>query len=86
MGSRGGEATGAQGGLYYYLNAFAECLNALGKPAIETKQGERPWANDLFAALKERQQPDWWEKDPVLVTTYCLNAMNLARPYLNGKN
>lgn len=90
MGSRG-NASGSQGGLYYYYHSFAKCLAALGKPTVETKQGQRRWARELFDALASRQaadgsfantDPRWWEKDPVLVTTYVLNAMNYARPFL----
>lgn len=92
MGRRAAE-TRSLGGLYYYYNAFADCLSTLGRPTVETLGGPQRWAEDLFAALKARQRPDgsfvnsdprWWEGDPVLVTTYCLNAMNRARPYLNG--
>ena len=88
LGVRG---TPSQAGLYYYYYTFAKCLNAIGQPTVETEAGQRPWARDLCAALKARQKEDgsfvnsdgqWWERDPVLVTAYCIGAMNWARPYL----
>ncbi len=91
LGARNPDPKAAQQGLYYYYNTFAKCLAAVGEPTIETAQGERHWAKDLFAALASRQRPDgswtneaerWWEKDPVLVTAYCLGAMNNAFPFL----
>lgn len=91
MGGRGRES-GSQSGLYYYFHAFAKCLATLGTPTIETADGPKRWARDLFAALAARQRPDgsfvnmdgrWWEQDPVLVTTYCISAMNYARPFLD---
>lgn len=91
MGARG-SATGSQSGLFYYYHSFAKCLAALGQPTIDTRDGAKRWARDLFSALAARQRPDgsfvntdgrWWEQDPVLVTTYCISAMNYARPFLN---
>ena len=81
----------AQQGLFYYYHVFAKCLAAVGKKTVTTPTGERAWANDLFAAFAKRQKPDgmfinendrWWEKDPVLVTAYSINAMNYAYPFL----
>jgi squalene-hopene/tetraprenyl-beta-curcumene cyclase len=81
----------AQQGLYYYYRAFARCLAAYGQETVDTEQGERHWARDLFDALAARQKKEgfwrndvdrWWEQDPVLVTAYCLNAMNSAMPFL----
>jgi squalene-hopene/tetraprenyl-beta-curcumene cyclase len=81
----------AQQGLYYYYHVFAKALAATGDPVVPTASGERYWAQDLVDALGARQKPDgmlvnensrWWEKDPVLVTAYSLNALNHAWPYL----
>ncbi len=91
LGVRQADPAAAQQGLYYYYHSFAKCLAALGEPTIQTDQGERHWARDLFDALHARVKPDgffqnendrWWEQDPVLVTAYCLNAMNHAVPFL----
>lgn len=93
LGARG--ADGGQQGLFYYYLTFAKCLAAAGEPTVQTDQGPRRWARDLFDALRARQRPDgsfvnqadgrWWEKDPVLVTAYALGAMNHARPFLEVK-
>ncbi|MCA8925751.1 MAG: hypothetical protein KDD82_28340, partial [Planctomycetes bacterium] len=86
LGTRPGKDTD-QSGLYYYYYVFAKCLHRLGKPTVQTAQGERPWARDLLDALAARQRDDgsfvnsdtqWWENDPVLVTAYSISAMNEA--------
>lgn len=91
LGVRAKDPNAAQQGLFYYYQAFAKCLAAVGKPTIKTEAGEQRWANDLFAALGARQNDDgsfknensrWWEQDPVLCTAYAINAMNYAAPYL----
>lgn len=91
LGVRQTDPAAAQQGLYYYYHSFAKCLSALGDATVATDKGERPWARDLFDALHARVKPDgsfqnqndrWWEQDPVLVTAYCVNAMNYALPLL----
>lgn len=91
LGVRQSDPKASQQGLYYYYHSFAKCLAARGQATIETDQGERLWARDLFDALAARQKPEgffrnendrWWEQDPTLVTAYCLNAMNYADDYL----
>jgi squalene-hopene/tetraprenyl-beta-curcumene cyclase len=91
LGIRNKDPQAAQQGLYYYYHVFAKSLSSLGTATIKTKDGERNWAKDLFATFAARQKPEgffvnshdrWWEKDPVLVTAYSLNAMNYAFPYL----
>ena len=95
LGARQTDPAAAQQGLYYYYMAFAKCLAALGKPAVETKDGPRKWAVDLFQALRAREKNKdqgggmwlnehsrWMEADPTLVTAYAVNAMNYAIPYL----
>lgn len=95
LGVRQADPTAAQQGLYYYYHSFARCMATLGEPTVQTDQGERLWARDLFDALKARVKPEgffrnendrWWEQDPVLVTAYCLNAMNHALPFLPDGN
>lgn len=91
LGIRAKDPAAAQQGLFYYYHVFAKCLSALGEPTIATKQGERRWARDLCDALLARQGEDgsfvnpndrWWEQDPVLVTSYVLNALSYALPHL----
>lgn len=87
LGVRNPDPKAGQQGLYYYYNTFAKCLASLESATVETAQGPKRWADDLVAALAARQKPDgswmnehdrWWEKDPTLVTAYCLNALNKA--------
>ena len=97
LGVRATDANAAQQGLYYYYHAFAKCLATLGQPTVQTKDGEKRWAVDLFQALRAREKKDektgrsgmwrneherWWEADPVLASAYVLNAMNYAVPFL----
>ena len=91
LGVRAKDPNAAQQGMFYYFQVFAKCLAALGKPTIKTEAGEQRWAQDLFNTLAARQNDDgsfknpnsrWWEQDPVLCTTYAVNAMNYAAPYL----
>lgn len=95
LGVRQTDPKAGQQGLYYYYHSFAKCLSTLGTPTIQTDQGERNWARDLFDALKARVKPDgffqnehdrWWEQDPTLVTAYVVNAMNYALPHLPNGN
>ncbi|MGE0707509.1 MAG: prenyltransferase/squalene oxidase repeat-containing protein [Planctomycetota bacterium] len=92
LGTRSRDPKAGQKGLYYYYFVFAKCLATLGSPALEAKGGERKWARDLLDALRKRQQPDgrfvntdpaYWENDPVLVTSFVLDAMNRALPFRN---
>jgi squalene-hopene/tetraprenyl-beta-curcumene cyclase len=91
LGVRQTDPAAAQQGLYYYYHSFAKCLSTLGDATVQTDQGERNWARDLFDALHARVKPEgffqnandrWWEQDPVLVTAYCISAMNYALPLL----
>jgi squalene-hopene/tetraprenyl-beta-curcumene cyclase len=87
LGTRRGDADGAQQGLYYYYHAFAKCMSTLGSPTVQTAQGPRTWARDLLDAFAARQHDDgsfvnakdrWWEADPVLVTAFAISSMNYA--------
>lgn len=95
LGVRQTDPKAAQQGLYYYYHSFAKCLSTLGTATLQTEQGERHWARDLFDALKARVKPDgffqnendrWWEQDPTLCTAYVVNAMNYALPHLPDGN
>lgn len=75
---------GAQG-LYYYLHLMAKGLSAAGVNSFELKSGKTvAWRQDLamrLLALQQRdgswmnENPRWWEKDPVLSTSYALLAL-----------
>lgn len=93
LGIRAKDPKAAQQGLYYYYHVFAKALATYGQDTVETKEGPRHWANDLVAALAKRQQDNgsfmnpvdrWWEKDPVLVTAYVINALGYAWPHLSA--
>ncbi len=82
-----------QQGYYYYLVTFSRAMDAWGETTItpvlpDGSEGQpRDWANDLIDALYTRQREDgswanandrWMEGDPVLVTAYCLLALQYA--------
>lgn len=73
---------------YFYMHFLARALHANGEPMIATGDG-RPhdWANDVIAALAERQNDDgswqnkvdrWNEGDKNLATAYALIALQKA--------
>lgn len=91
LGVRAEDPNAAQQGLYYYYHTFAKALAQRGEPTLETSEGTRHWARDLFDALHARvkeggffrnENSRWWEQDPTLVTAYVINAMNYAIPFL----
>ncbi len=73
-------------GLFYYYTVMARAMDVLGENPFKTIDGkEHNWANELGAQLVKIQKdntmwvndnPGWFESDPVLVTSYVLNAMN----------
>ncbi|MHC4982257.1 MAG: hypothetical protein ACYTF6_03700 [Planctomycetota bacterium] len=75
-------------GLYYYYHVFAKALRAWGEPVItDARQRKHNWRHELIDALAERVRDDgswvneasrWEEKDPVLVTTYVVLALQEA--------
>jgi squalene-hopene/tetraprenyl-beta-curcumene cyclase len=72
-------------GLYYYYHLMAKGLAATGLESLELSNGSKlDWAPALAKKLLDLQQGDgswvndtgrWMEKDPVLVTAYCLLAL-----------
>ena len=82
---------GAQG-LYYYYHLLAKGLSALGIAEMKTADGRTVnWRAELAAKLLSLQKPDgswasenarWMEKDPNLVTTYCLLALSYVHDRL----
>ena len=79
-----------QRGLYYYYQAFAKTLAALGKPHfVEESGASHDWRAELVSALARRQNADgswvnksdqFMEADPNLVTAFALLALAYARP------
>ncbi len=75
---------GAQG-LYYYYYIMSKTLAATGVDELTKADGKKVnWRAELFDKLSSLQKPDgswvsengrWMEKDPVLVTCYCLLAL-----------
>ena len=76
-------------GLYYYYHTMSKALSLSGVTKIETKGGKmKDWRKELSLHLLNLQSSDgswinengrWWEKDPVLVTSYAL--LTLERIY-----
>ena len=77
-------AMGRQG-LYYYYNLTARGLSAAGVDEFTAADGHKvSWRPELARKLLSLQGKDgswvndtgrWMEKDPVLVTTYCILAL-----------
>lgn len=77
---------GAQG-LYYYYHLMAKGLTAAGIDQLQLSDDRKVnWRAELAAKLLALQKPDgswasdngrWMEKDPNLVTAYCLLALEL---------
>ena len=73
-------------GLFYYFHTFAKALDAIGIDSFEDADGTKhDWRAELIDELARRQQADgswknraerWLEKDPNLVTAYCLLALS----------
>jgi squalene-hopene/tetraprenyl-beta-curcumene cyclase len=78
-------------GLFYYYHVMAKALAASGIEELATEDGKRfRWREMLAEKLLALQKPDgswasenprWMEKDPVLVTCYCI----IALAYINGR-
>ncbi|MGC8744237.1 MAG: cycloartenol synthase [Verrucomicrobiia bacterium] len=74
-----------QEGLFYYYHTMAKALATYGVNELELKDGKKVnWRRELAMKLLNLQKPDgswvnennrWMEKDPILVTTYALIAL-----------
>jgi squalene-hopene/tetraprenyl-beta-curcumene cyclase len=74
-------------GLFYYYHTMAKALNIIDKDKIELSNGEKiDWKKELTLQLFNLQNGEgywmnengrWWEKDPVLVTSYVLIALEI---------
>jgi squalene-hopene/tetraprenyl-beta-curcumene cyclase len=74
-------------GLYYYYHLLTKGLSAAGVDTLETPDGRKiDWKREVTLKLLNLQKGDghwvndtgrWMESDPVLVTTYCVLALEL---------
>jgi squalene-hopene/tetraprenyl-beta-curcumene cyclase len=74
-----------QQGLYYYYHTMAKALTLSGIEEIKDSSGKkRDWRKELALEILNQQNPKgfwlnengrWWERDPVLVTSYALLAL-----------
>ena len=79
-------------GLYYYYHLAAKGLASAGVREFTTPEGKQvDWARDLALKLINLQTGDgswvndtarWMEKDPVLVTTYCVLTLEIVHHQL----
>jgi len=84
-------ALGVQG-LYYYYHTMAKALSIYGMDRLQTEDGRSiNWREQLALKLIDLQKADgswanengrWWEKDPALVTSYSLIALNMIQKQL----
>jgi squalene-hopene/tetraprenyl-beta-curcumene cyclase len=75
-------------GLYYYFHTQAKALTALGVSDFELADGRKVnWRRQLATRLMDLQRRDgswandnsrWWEKDPVLVTSYAVLGLEMV--------
>jgi squalene-hopene/tetraprenyl-beta-curcumene cyclase len=71
-----------QEGLFYYYHTMGKALSILEEDTLVLPDGKKAnWRADLVKRLFDLQDPQgfwlnengrWWEKDPVLVTSYAL--------------
>lgn len=75
-------------GRYYYYHTIAKALVTFGADKLTLPDGRQvDWKTDLAKRLLDLQKPDgswsnsdsgrWWEKDPVLVTSYSVLALEI---------
>jgi squalene-hopene/tetraprenyl-beta-curcumene cyclase len=74
-------------GLYYYYHTMAKALSAYGARNLVLKNGQEVnWRKDLTRRLLDHQNGEgfwvnesgrWWEKDPVLVSSYAILALEI---------
>ena len=74
-------------GLFYYYHLMTKGLAAAGVETLELPDGRKvDWKKDLALKLISTQNADgswvndnarWMEKDSVLVTSYCVMALEI---------
>jgi squalene-hopene/tetraprenyl-beta-curcumene cyclase len=80
-------------GLYYYLHLMSKGLTAAGINELDATNGKKiDWAHEAARKIIALQTNDgswvnadsgrWMEKDPVLVTSYCVMALEILQPKL----
>jgi len=78
-------------GLFYYYHTMAKTLATYGADEIQLAGGKSVnWRHDLSLKLINLQAGNgswvnsesgrWWEKDPVLVSSYCVRALEMIHP------
>jgi len=75
-------------GLFYYFNIMSKALSLYGVDELRRPEGEAiPWKAQIIRKLAEIQREDgswvntdnqFWEADPVLVTSYAILSMEYA--------
>ena len=83
----------AQQGYYYYLHLMTKALAAAGVEKLKLADGrEVDWRAEVGRQLLKLQRPDgswvnleerFWERDPVLVTTYSMMALEILQAHTN---
>jgi squalene-hopene/tetraprenyl-beta-curcumene cyclase len=79
-----------QAGLYYYYHTFAKAMDALGEDTFTDAKGKKHyWRQELFEALKKRQQPDgswvnetkhFGEGAPEVATAFAVLSLSYCQP------
>jgi squalene-hopene/tetraprenyl-beta-curcumene cyclase len=79
-----------QDGLYYYYHMMAKALKLYGKSDLQLANGKKiDWRAELLNTFFRKQDGKgfwvnnagrWWENDPVLCTTYSLQAIEMIVP------
>ena len=79
-------------GLFYYYFLVSKALTCFRQPALVTADGtSHVWADEIAARLVRAQRPSgewsnpdpqWWEGEPVLATSYALLTLKLCRASL----
>ena len=74
-------------GLYYYYHTMAKALSIYGSDTLKVKNGKSVnWRKELSTRLLDLQNADgswvnssgrWWERDPVLVTSYAVMTLEI---------
>lgn len=74
-------------GLFYYYHTMAKALSVYGVKHLKLSDGKSiDWRQELTLKLLNLQQSDglwvnsngrWWEKDPVLVTSYAVRTLEI---------
>jgi squalene-hopene/tetraprenyl-beta-curcumene cyclase len=81
-----------QQGLFYYFQLITKAMTAAKLDRLAAQDGKLiDWRRDIALRIVKMQKGDgswvnennrWWETDPVLVTSYCLIALEMIYPDL----